>query len=167
MTANVSRLSPESLLANLDQGELAKLRVYIGAAPGVGKTYQMLEDAHLLKKQGVDIVVAVVDAHGREDTKAMIRDLECVPLRHIEYRGVTLYEMDVEAVITRHPAIAIVDELAHTNVPGSKNTKRYQDVLDLLAGGISVITAVNIQHLESLNDVVSRTTGVRVRETVP
>ena len=167
MTANVARLSPESLLANLDHGELAKLRVYIGAAPGVGKTYQILEDAHLLKKQGVDIVVAVVDAHGREDTKAMIRDLECVPLCQIEYRGVTLYEMDVEAVITRHPAIAIVDELAHTNVPGSKNTKRYQDVLDLLAAGISVITAVNIQHLESLNDVVSRTTGVRVRETVP
>lgn len=127
----------------------------------------MLEDAYLLKKQGVDIVVAVVETHGREDTEAMIGDLECVPLRQIEYRGVTIKEMDVEAVIARHPAIAIVDELAHTNVPGSKNSKRYQDVLDLLAAGISVITAVNIQHLESLNDVVNRTTGVRVRETVP
>jgi two-component system sensor histidine kinase KdpD len=167
MTPNVARPSPETVLANLDQGEQAKLRVYIGAAPGVGKTYQMLEDAHLLKKQGVDIAVAVIDAHGREDTKAMIGDLECIPLRHIEYRGVTLYEMDVEAVVNRHPAIAIVDELAHTNVPGSKNPKRYQDVLELLAAGISVITAVNIQHLESLNDVVSRITGVRVRETVP
>ena len=167
MSENGNRPSPESMLAKLDQGEQAKLRVYIGAAPGVGKTFQMLEDAHLLKKQGVDIVVAVVDTHGREDTKAMIGDLECVPMRRIEYRGVTLKEMDVEAVIARHPAIAIVDELAHTNVPGSKNSKRYQDVLELLAAGISVITAVNIQHLESLNDVVNRTTGVRVRETIP
>jgi two-component system sensor histidine kinase KdpD len=164
---NGNRRSAESLLAKLNEGEQAKLRVYIGAAPGVGKTYQMLEDAHLLKKQGVDIVVAVVEPHGREDTKAMIGDLERVPLRCIEYRGVTLEEMDVEAVIARHPAIAIVDELAHTNVPGSKNRKRYQDILDLLSAGVSVITAVNIQHLESLNDVINRTTGVRVRETVP
>lgn len=161
------RPSPESFLAKLSKGEQAKLRVYIGAAPGVGKTYQMLEDAHLLKKQGADIVVAAVEPHGREDTKAMIGHLERVPLRRIEYRGVTLEEMDLDAVIARHPAIAIVDELAHTNVPGSKNRKRYQDVLDLLNAGISVITAVNIQHLESLNDVVTRTTGVRVRETVP
>ncbi len=167
MNKNGNRPSPESLLAKFSDGEQAKLRVYIGAAPGVGKTYQMLEDAHLLKKQGVDIVVAVVEPHGREDTKAMIGELECLPLRKIEYRGVTLEEMDVETVIARHPAIAIVDELAHTNVPGSKNRKRYQDVLDLLNSGISVITAVNIQHLESLNDVVTRTTGVRVRETVP
>src|SRR5215813_12054698 len=161
------RPSPESLLAKLHEGEQAKLRVYIGAAPGVGKTYQMLADAHLLKKQGVDIVVAVLETHGREDTRAMIGDLECVPLRRIEYRGVTLEEMDVDAVIARRPTVAIVDELAHTNVPGSKNSKRYQDVLDLLDAGVSVITAVNIQHLESLNDVVNRTTGVRVRETVP
>src|SRR6185369_12699094 len=112
-----------------------------------------------MKKQGVDIVVAVVETHGREDTKALIGDLECVPMRRIEYRGVTIEEMDVDAVIARHPAIAIVDELAHTNVPSSKNSKRYQDVLDLLSAGISVITAVNIQHLESLNDVVTRTTG--------
>ena len=167
MTENGNRPSPESLLAKLNQGEQAKLRVYIGAAPGVGKTYQMLEDAHLLRKQGVDIVVAVVEPHGREDTRAMIGELECVPMRRIEYRGVTLEETDVDAVVARHPTIAIVDELAHTNVPGSKNRKRYQDVLDLLGAGISVITAVNIQHLESLNDVVTRTTGVRVRETVP
>ena len=167
MIENGNRPSPESLLARLNQGEQAKLRVYIGAAPGVGKTYQMLEDAHLLRKQGVDIVVAVVETHGREDTRAMIGELECVPMRRIEYRGVTLEETDVDAVVARHPTIAIVDELAHTNVPGSKNRKRYQDVLDLLGAGISVITAVNIQHLESLNDVVTRTTGVRVRETVP
>src|SRR5215813_740485 len=167
MNENGNRRSPEFLLAKLNEGEQARLRVYIGAAPGVGKTYQMLEDAHLLKKQGMDIVVAVVETHGREDTRALIGNLEQVPLRLIEYRGVTLEEMDVDAVIARHPAIAIVDELAHTNVPGSKNRKRYQDVLDLLNAGISVITAVNIQHLESLNDVVNRTTGVRVRETVP
>jgi two-component system sensor histidine kinase KdpD len=167
MNQNGNRPSPESLLAKLNKGEQAKLRVYIGAAPGVGKTYQMLEDAHLLKRQGADIVVAAVEPHGREDTQAMIGDLECEPSRRIEYRGVTLEEMDLEAVIARHPAIAIVDELAHTNVPGSKNRKRYQDVLDLLNAGISVITAVNIQHLESLNDVVTRTTGVRVRETIP
>jgi two-component system sensor histidine kinase KdpD len=167
MSQNGNRPSPESLLAKLNRGELARLRVYIGAAPGVGKTYQMLEDAHLLKKQGVDIVIAVVEPHGREDTKEMIGDLERVPMRCLEYRSVTLEEMDVDSVIARHPTLAIVDELAHTNVPGSKNRKRYQDVLDLLNAGTSVITAVNIQHLESLNDVVTRTTGVRVRETVP
>jgi len=167
MDQNGHRPSPESLLAKLGDGEQAKLRVYIGAAPGVGKTYQMLEDAHLLKKQGADIVVAAVEFHGREDTEAMLGDLERVPSRRLQYRGVTLDEMDLDTVIARHPAIAIVDELAHTNVPGSKNSKRYQDVLELLNDGISVITAVNIQHLESLNDVVTRATGVRVRETVP
>ena len=167
MSENGNRHSPENLLARLKDGEKPRLRVYIGAAPGVGKTFQMLEDAHLLKKQGVDIVVAAIETHGREDTQAMIADLECVPTRRIEYRGVTLEEMDVEKVIARFPEIAIVDELAHTNAPGSLNAKRFQDVLDLLAAGISVITAVNIQHLESLNDVITRTTGVHVRETVP
>ena len=167
MKSNGDRPSPESLLARLKESEQARLRVYIGAAAGVGKTYRMLEDAQQLKRQGVDIVVAVVETHGREETKAMIGDLELVPLRRIEYRGVTLEEMNVEAVIKRRPAIAIVDELAHTNVPGSKNRKRYEDVLDLLGANISVITAVNIQHLESLNDAVARTTGVRVRETIP
>jgi two-component system, OmpR family, sensor histidine kinase KdpD len=167
MTQNGNRPSAESLLAKLKNGEQARLRVYIGAAAGVGKTFQMLADAQLLKKQGVDIIIAAIETHGREDTQAMIGNLERLPLRHSEYRGVTLEEMDVDAVIHRHPAIVIVDELAHTNVPGSKNRKRYQDVLDLLNAGISVITAVNIQHLESLNDVVTRTTGVHVRETVP
>jgi two-component system, OmpR family, sensor histidine kinase KdpD len=115
--------SAEALLARLKQGEQARLRVYIGAAPGVGKTYQMLEDAQLLKKQGIDIVIAVVEAHDREDTKELIGDLEQVPLRRFEYHGVTLQEMDVDAVITRHPEIAIVDELAHTNVPGFKKSQ--------------------------------------------
>jgi two-component system sensor histidine kinase KdpD len=167
MNENGKRASAESLLARLNNGEQAKLRVYIGAAPGVGKTWQMLEDAHQLKRQGLDIVIAVIETHGRAETASLIDGLERVPMREIDYRGVTLTEMDVEAVIARKPAIAIVDELAHTNVPGSKNRKRYEDVRDLLNSGISVITAVNIQHLESLNDVVSRTTGVRVRETVP
>lgn len=162
-----TRPSPESLLAKLKAEEQARLRVYLGAAPGVGKTYQMLGDAHLLKRQGVDVVIAVVETHGRADTAALISDLEQVPLKTIEYRGVTLKEMDLEAVIARHPAIAIVDELAHTNVPGSKNHKRFEDVLELLEHGISVITAVNIQHIESLNDVVAQVTGVRVRETIP
>ncbi len=167
MTDNGNKPTPESLLAKLKEGEHARLRVYIGAAPGVGKTYQMLEDALQLKRQGTDIVVAFVETHGRAETAALVGDLERVPLRHIEYRAVTLEEMDVEAVIARRPAIAIVDELAHTNVPSSKNRKRYEDVLELLNAGVSVITAVNIQHLESLNDAVARTTGVRVRETVP
>jgi two-component system sensor histidine kinase KdpD len=167
MSDNGHRPSAESLLARLKEGARARLRVYIGAAAGVGKTYRMLEDAHALKRQDVDIVAAMIETHGRAETVALIGDLERVPMRRIEYRGVTLEEMDVEAVIARKPALAIVDELAHTNVPGSKNRKRYEDVLDLLNAGISVITAVNIQHIESLNDAVARTTGVRVRETVP
>ncbi|MDX2040203.1 MAG: universal stress protein [Acidobacteriota bacterium] len=161
------RISAEVILARLNEANQARLRVYIGAAAGVGKTFQMLEEAHLLKKQGVDVIVAAIETHGRADTEAMIGDLEITPLRRIEYRGVTLEEMDVETVITRKPAVVIVDELAHTNVPGLKNRKRYEDVLDLLAAGISVITAVNVQHIESLNDAVARTTGVRVRETIP
>src|SRR5438105_3553866 len=161
------RPTPETLLAKLTEGERVRLRVYIGAAPGVGKTYQMLEDAHALKRQGVDIVIGVIEAHGRAETSALIGELERVPLRRIEYRGVTLEEMDVDAVLERRPTIVVVDELAHTNVPGAKHRKRYEDVLELLNAGISVNTAVNIQHLESLNDAVARTTGVRVRETVP
>ncbi|MFN0111459.1 MAG: universal stress protein [Blastocatellia bacterium] len=161
------RPSPEALLAQIKESERARLHVYIGAAPGVGKTYQMLEEAHLLKKQGVDVVIAVIETHGRAETETMVGDLECVPLRRIEYRGIVLEEMDVDGVIARRPEVAIVDELAHTNVPGSKNQKRYEDVLDLLDAGIEVITAVNVQHIESLNDAVARTTGVRVRETIP
>lgn len=167
MNENGKRPTPESLLAKLKEGKQARLRVYIGAAPGVGKTFQMLEDAHQLKRQGVDIVVAVIETHGREDTAALIGEIERVPMQRIEYRGVAFDEMDLDAVLERHPTIAIVDELAHTNIPGSKNRKRYEDVMELLDAGISVITAVNVQHIESLNDVVERTTSVRVRETVP
>ncbi len=167
MVTELKRLTPESLLAKLKEGERARLRVYIGAAPGVGKTWQMLEDAHAFKKQGVDIVIGVVESHGRAETATLSEGLEFVPMQKIEYKGVMLEEMNLEAISARHPTIALVDELAHTNVPGSKNHKRYEDVLELLDNGISVITAVNIQHLESLNDAIARTTGVRVRETVP
>ena len=167
MISDRDRPSAESLLSKLKESERARLRVYIGAAAGVGKTYRMLEDAQLLKRQGADIVIAFVEPHGRAETIALIGELEQVPLRRIEYRGVTIAEMDVEAVSARRPEIAIVDELAHTNVPGSKNQKRYEDVLTLLAAGISVITAVNIQHIESLNDAILHTTGVLVRETIP
>lgn len=161
------RPSAESLLAKLKEGERATLRVYIGAAPGVGKTYQMLEDAHAFRKQNIDIVIAAVETHGRADTAALVEGLDRVPPRKIEYRGVTLEEMDVDAVVARKPAIAIVDELAHTNAPGSRHAKRHEDVIYLLERNISVITAVNVQHFESLNDAVRRTTGVQVRETVP
>src|SRR5580698_9526359 len=150
------------------QQEPAKLRIYIGAAPGVGKTYHMLNDAHLMRdQQNVDVVIGLVETHGRKETEERIRDLEIVPQRVIPYRGVNLKEMDVDAILARHPATVIVDELAHTNVPGSKNRKRYEDVLELLAAGINVMTAVNIQHLETLNDAVNRSANTVIRETVP
>ena len=148
--------------------EPAKLRIYIGAAPGVGKTYHMLNDAYLMKhQQGVDVVIGLVEPHGRKETEARIRDLEIVPLRTIPYKGVDLKEMDVDAILARHPNTVLVDELAHTNVPGSKNRKRYEDVLELLDAGINVLAAVNIQHLETLNDAVNRSANTIVRETVP
>ncbi|MDE3187516.1 MAG: universal stress protein [Acidobacteriota bacterium] len=145
----------------------AWLRIYVGAAPGVGKTYHMLNDALLKRKQGVDVVIGLVEPHGRQETTEQIRDLEVVPLRVIPYRGVELKEMDVDAILARRPDTVIVDELAHTNVPGSKNRKRYEDVLDLLDAGINVMTAVNIQHLETLNDTVNRSANTVIRETVP
>lgn len=161
------RPSADCLLKRVEESERAKLRVYVGAAAGVGKTYQMLEDAHQLKEQGIDVIVAVVETHGRVETNEQIKDLEIIPPQKIEYRGNTFEEMDLDAVIARRPAVAIVDELAHTNIEGAKNEKRYEDVLELLANGVSVITAVNVQHIESLNDVITRTTGVNVRETIP
>ncbi len=148
--------------------EPAKLRIYLGAAPGVGKTYHMLNDAYLMKhQQGVDVVIGLVEPHGRKETEVRIRDLEVVPQRVIPYRGVNLKEMDLDAILARHPQTVIVDELAHTNVPGSKNRKRYEDVLELLDAGINVMTAVNIQHMETLNDAVYRSANTVVRETVP
>ena len=147
--------------------EPAKLKIYLGAAPGVGKTYQMLEDAHLMCKQGIDVAIGFVESHKRADTEAMIRDLEIIPQRAIPYRSVVLHEMDLTAILARHPEVCIVDELAHSNVPGSKNRKRYEDVLELLDAGIDVMTAVNVQHLETLNDAVSRSSNAAIRETVP
>src|SRR5262249_7833836 len=144
-----------------------RLKLYIGFAAGVGKTVRMLEEAHALKKRGVDVVLAFIETHGRADTQALIEGLEVIPRKKIEYRGVGIEEMDLDAVLARRPAVAVVDELAHTNVPGSRNRKRYQDVLELLDAGINVIGAVNVQHLESLNDLVERVTGVVVRETIP
>jgi two-component system sensor histidine kinase KdpD len=149
------------------QPEAAKLRIYIGAAPGVGKTYHMLHDAHLMREQSMDVAIGLVESHGRKETEDQVRDLEIVPQRVIPYRGVNLKEMDVDAILARHPQVAVVDELAHTNVPGSKNRKRYEDVLELLDAGINVMTAVNIQHLETLNDAVNRSANTVIRETVP
>ena len=144
-----------------------RLKLYIGSAAGVGKTFRMLGEAHDLRRRGIDVVVGFVETHGRAETEAQVRDLEVVPRRRIDYRGVTLEEMDVEAIAARRPDVAVVDELAHTNVPGVRHRKRWEDVVELLDRGINVISAVNVQHLESLNDVVARTLGVTVRETVP
>lgn len=149
------------------KSEPARLKIYIGAAPGVGKTYQMLNDANLMREEGTDVVIGLVEPHGRKETEAQIRDLEVIPQQVIPYRGVNLKEMDVDAILARHPHTVVVDELAHTNVPGCKNRKRYEDVLELLDAGINVMTAVNIQHLETLNDAVSRSANTVIRETVP
>ena len=165
--ATAERPSAEQLLERLKTQDRARLRVYIGAAPGVGKTYSLLQDAHLLRREGIDVVIGLIETYGRQDTEAQIGDLEVVPRRRVDYRSVVLEEMDVDAILARKPQMCVVDELAHSNVPGSRHEKRYEDVLELLANGISVMTAVNIQHLETLNDAVGRVTGVRVRETVP
>ncbi len=162
-----SRPTAEQVLAKIQTEQRARLRIYIGAAPGVGKTYSMIEDAHALRREGIDVVIGYVEAHGRAETEAKLGDLEIVPRRKIDYRGVILEEMDIDAILARKPALCMIDELAHTNAPGSRHEKRYQDVLEILDAGIGVMTAVNIQHLETLNDAVGRVTGVRVRETVP
>ncbi|HTI39733.1 MAG TPA: universal stress protein [Vicinamibacterales bacterium] len=164
---DLARPSADQLLARLQSESRARLRVYIGAAPGVGKTYRMLKDAATLKAGGADIVVGLVETYGRADTEAQLADLEVIARRKFPYKGVELEEMDLDAILVRKPQICVVDELAHSNVPGSRHEKRYQDVIELLDAGITIMTAVNIQHLETLNDLVSRVTGVRVRETVP
>jgi len=155
------------MLAKLHTQNRARLRIYIGAAPGVGKTYSMIQDAHAMRRDGVDVVIGLVETHGRAETESLLGDLEIVSRRKIEYRGVILEEMDLDAILARKPQLCMVDELAHTNAAGSRHEKRYQDVLEILDAGIDVMTAVNIQHLETLNDAVGRVTGVRVRETVP
>ena len=161
------RPTADALLARIKERDRARLRIYIGAAPGVGKTYEMLQEAHALRATGLDVVVGFVETYDRRDTQAQLKDLEVIPRRKVEYRGTTMEEMDVDAIVQRRPQVCVVDELAHTNVPGSRHAKRYEDVLEILDAGIHVMTAVNIQHLETLNDAVARATGVRVRETVP
>ncbi len=167
--ASEHRPSPEALLeaARREDGRVGKLRIFVGAAPGVGKTYEMLQQAHARLKDGYDVVVGVVETHGRKDTEALQEGLEIIARRHIDYKGQALQEMDLDAIIARHPQIVLVDELAHTNVDGSRHPKRYLDVEELMSHGIDVYTTVNIQHIESLNDVVAQITHVRVRETVP
>jgi two-component system sensor histidine kinase KdpD len=167
MSSESPATAADRLLARLQDRKRARLRVYIGAAPGVGKTYLMLRDAHLLRERGLDVAVAFVETYGRAETDAQIGPLEVIPRRRVPYRGVDVEEMDLDAVLARRPAVALVDELAHTNVPGSRHPKRFEDVLELLNAGIHVMTAVNIQHIETLNDTIARLTGVRVRETVP
>ncbi len=144
-----------------------RLRVYLGAAAGVGKTYAMLNEGRRRKGRGTDVVVGYVETHGRAQTLAQLGDLEVIPRKEISYRGITLEEMDTDAIIARHPQVALIDELAHTNAPGSKHPKRYQDVQDILDAGITVVTTLNVQHLESLNDLVASITGIEVRETLP
>src|SRR6201989_2752026 len=163
------RPSPEALLeaARREDSPLGKLKIFVGAAPGVGKTYEMLQSAHAKLKAGADVAVGVEETHGRAETEALLRGLEVIPRKRIEYRDQVIEKMDLDAVIARRPQIALVDELAHTNAPGSRHPKRYLDVEELLSQGIDVYTAVNIQHIESLNDVVAQITHVRVRETVP
>jgi two-component system sensor histidine kinase KdpD len=163
------RPSPEALLAQAqrEDGATGKLKIFIGAAPGVGKTYKMLEEARAKRKDGVDVVVGVAETHGRAETEALLAGLETIPRRRVEYRGRTLEEMDIDAIVARRPQLVLVDELAHTNAPGSRHPKRYLDVEELLANRIDVYTTVNVQHIESLNDVVAQITRVRIRETVP
>jgi two-component system, OmpR family, sensor histidine kinase KdpD len=157
----------QAFLQMIRRSQRGRLKVYLGFGPGVGKTYQMLQEAHRLKADGIDVVVGLVETHNRAETAKLVEGLEVIPRRRVEYHGIVVEEMDVDAIIARRPQVAIVDELAHTNAPGSRNAKRYQDVQDILAAGIHVISALNIQHLESLYNTVEQLIGVTVRERLP
>jgi two-component system sensor histidine kinase KdpD len=157
----------ENFLRLIRRSQRGRLKIYLGYAAGVGKTYQMLLEGHRIMQDGVDLAVGLVETHGRVETEALLVGLPVIPRRKINYRGIVIEEMDRDAIRARRPSVVLVDELAHTNVPGSKNTKRYQDVEDLLAAGIHVISTLNIQHLESLYETVERATAVKVRERVP
>ena len=165
------RPSPDELLDRVrretERSREGQLKVFFGAAPGVGKTYAMLEAARQKRAEGVDVLVGLVETHGRRETESLLEGLEMLPRRNIEYRGTVLKEFDLDAALSRKPPLILVDELAHTNAPGSRHKKRWQDIYELLGAGISVYTTVNVQHFESLNDVVAQITGVTVRETVP
>lgn len=167
MSETAPRPSPDALLAEAAQEGRGRLKIFLGAAPGVGKTFAMLEAAHERVREGVDVAVGLVETHGRRETEALLGGLEVLPRRAVSYRERSFEEMDLDALLARKPGLALVDELAHANVPGSRHLKRWQDVEELLAAGIDVYTTVNIQHIEGLNDVVEQITGVRVRETVP
>jgi len=163
----VTRPRAEDFLELIERLRRGRLKVYIGFAAGVGKTYRMLEEAHALAKRGVDVVVGLVETHGRADTAALVHGLEVVPRRVLEYRGLQVEEMDLDAIVARRPEIVLVDEIAHSNIPGSRYGKRYEDVYALLDAGINVIGAFNVQHLESLKDLVEQAAGIEIRETVP
>jgi two-component system sensor histidine kinase KdpD len=164
-----SRPDPDEILKQIqaEESSRGRLKIFLGYAAGVGKTYAMLEAAHQRQQQGVDAVVGYVETHGRADTEALVNGLEVLPCKQVEYHDIKLSELDVDAVITRHPQLVLIDEFAHTNAPGSKHPKRYMDVDDILYAGIDVYTTLNVQHLESMNDVVAQVTSVVVRETVP
>jgi two-component system, OmpR family, sensor histidine kinase KdpD len=157
----------DSFLRMIRQSQRGRLKIYLGYCAGVGKTYQMLLEARRLREQGVDVVIGIVETHGRKETEALLENLEVIPRSSLRYRGIEINEMDIEAIILRKPAVVVVDELAHTNVPGSRNSKRFQDVEDILGAGIHVVSALNIQHIESLYETVEKATGVRVKERVP
>ena len=167
MNADPDRPSPDALLREAAQEGRGRLKIFLGAAPGVGKTYEMLTEGAARKKSGVDVVIGVVETHGRAETQALLDGMAVMPRKQVDYQGRTLSEMDVDAILERKPVLALVDELAHTNAPGCRHAKRWQDVEELLAAGIDVFSTVNVQHIESLNDVVASFTKVRVRETVP
>src|SRR5476649_2827929 len=167
MTDTDHRPSPDALLKEAGQAGRGRLKIFLGAAPGVGKTYEMLVEARRRKLDGVDAVIGVVETHGRVETDLLTKGIETVPKKRTPYKGRVLAEMDMDAILQRRPRLVLVDELAHDNAPGSRHPKRYQDVEELLAAGIDVYTTLNVQHIESLNDVVAQITKVRVRETVP
>src|SRR6201996_8961282 len=162
-----SRPSPDALLKEAGQIGHGRLKIFLGAAPGVGKTYEMLVQARRRKLEGLDLVIGVVETHGRVETDLLTKGLEIIPKKRVPYKGRVLAEMDIDAILQRRPRLALVDELAHDNVQGSRHPKRYMDVEELLAAGIDVYTTLNVQHIESLNDIVAQITHVQVRETVP
>src|ERR1700736_4298817 len=158
MAEREARPSPEALLDAAEKEGRGRLKIFLGAAPGVGKTFEMLQTAQAKRRDGVDLVVGIVEAHGRKESVALVEGLEIVPRRRVEYKGRWLEEMDLDAILARRPRLALVDELAHTNAPGSRHPKRYLDVQELLEAGIDVYATLNIQHVESLNDVVAKIT---------
>lgn len=167
MASDAVQRTPEQFVELIRRQQRGRLKIYLGFAAGVGKTYEMLLEGQRLKRQGIDVVIGIVETHGRQETAAQIGDLERVPRRTIQYHGVTLEELDLDTLLTRRPTVALIDELAHTNAPGSRNSKRYQDVEELLRAGINVIATLNVQHLESLHDIVEQATHVRVKERIP